>query len=190
MTDENVFRNETDILLDEIALDFAVRNPQDQGGHIVYEVKGKDKLGYWENKRRYNEFFVLQETLVKRFPSVPIPQVPPKKSIGNKDVVFIQERRYYLERFLRKIACFEFIVESPEFLLFSRPNGMDVAKSLERLPKMGAGQLYEKLKTITEVNDEMFDIVEKEQFANRITEFLFFYKKTEPFLKQLKNDLA
>jgi hypothetical protein len=29
------------------------------GGSIFYEVKGKDRQGNWEGKRRYNEFFVL-----------------------------------------------------------------------------------------------------------------------------------
>lgn len=36
----------------------------------------------------------------------------------------------------------------------------------------------------------MYDIIQKEQFSNRITEFQFFFKKTEPFLKQLRGDLS
>ena len=190
LADESVFKNETDLLIDEFAMEFSVRNPQDQGGHIVYEVKGRDKLGQWECKRRYNEFHVLHEVLVKRFPSIPVPQVPPKKSIGNKDLVFIQERRYYLERFLRKLARFDFIIESQEFQLFARPQGMDVAKCLERLPKLTSSQQYDRLCQWTSINDTLYDVIQKEQFSNRITEFVFFFKKTEPFLKQLKNDLS
>jgi sorting nexin-1/2 len=58
-----------------------------------------------------------------------IPKVPPKKAIGNKDMRFILERRYYLERFLRKLSKFDFLINSEEFVLFSRPNG-DIEKLL------------------------------------------------------------
>lgn len=42
---------------------------------------------------------------------------------------YIIERRYYLERFLRKLSKFDFLINSEEFLLFSRPNG-DIGKML------------------------------------------------------------
>ena len=62
--DANVFKSkETDILTDDTALDFSVKNPQDFHGHVVYEVKGKDLQGEWECKRRYNEFFILYQCL-------------------------------------------------------------------------------------------------------------------------------
>jgi hypothetical protein len=48
---------------------------------------------------------------------------------------FINERRYYLERFLRKLAKFDFLINSEEFLIFARPNG-DIEKILGRLPKL------------------------------------------------------
>lgn len=41
-----------------------------------------------------------------------------------------------------------------------------------------------------EVNDSMYDLTEKEQFNSRLTEFTFFVKKIEPYLKYLKNELA
>jgi hypothetical protein len=28
-----------------------------------------------------------------------VPNIPPKKAVGNKDIGFVVERRYYLERF-------------------------------------------------------------------------------------------
>lgn len=52
------------------------------------------------------------------------------------------------------------------------------------------GQLYERCKTAMEVNDSMYDLTEKEQFNSRLTEFTFFVKKIEPYLKYLKNELA
>lgn len=88
--DADVFKaKENDIFTDDFAYEFSVKNPQDFHGHVVYEVKGKDLQGEWECKRRYNEFFVLFECLQKRWPGILLPQVPPKKSMGNKEQVFI-----------------------------------------------------------------------------------------------------
>jgi hypothetical protein len=47
----------------------------------VYYVKGADKAGTWEGVRRYNEFFVLYNAMVARWPAIYIPKVPPKKTI-------------------------------------------------------------------------------------------------------------
>ena len=49
--------------------------------------------------------------------------MPAKQKFGNKDMVFIQERRYYLERFIRKLSSYGFIINGPEFQLFARPTG-------------------------------------------------------------------
>ena len=78
----------------------------------MYSCKGVDKTGNWEGIRRYNEFHKLHEKLEARWPGIPIPCLPPKKAIGNKDVKFINERRFYLERFLKKMSPYEFILES------------------------------------------------------------------------------
>ena len=119
-----------DLTLDQRSLEFTVRDPQDQGGHIVYVVKGKDTNGEFEVKRRFNEFFLLQDCLVKRWPGILLPQMPPKKAVGNKDIVFLQERRFYLERYIRKLSAYDFIIEGEEFQVFARPQGLDVEKSL------------------------------------------------------------
>ena len=76
--------------LDEIAIEFTVRDPVNHGGHIVYKITGKDKQGPFSGERRYNEFFALHETLSKRWPCIPIPTIPPKKNFGNKELIFIQ----------------------------------------------------------------------------------------------------
>ena len=101
----------------------------------MYSCKGIDKQGNWEGIRRYNEFFKLHEKLEQRWPGIPIPCLPPKKAIGNKDVKFINERRFYLERFLKKMSPFDFILESQEFKGFARPNG-DIEKIFSQMPKI------------------------------------------------------
>ena len=55
---------------------------------------------------------MLHQKLEKRWPGIPIPQLPPKKAVGNKDIKFINERRFYLERFLKKMAQFTFMLNS------------------------------------------------------------------------------
>ena len=60
-------------------------------GHVVYKLKGTDKLGEFDIQRRYNEFYVLRGVLVKRFPAFYIPPVPPKKAFGNKEEKYVQE---------------------------------------------------------------------------------------------------
>lgn len=78
----------------------------------MYTCKGTDTNGSWEGQRRFNEFYMLHQKLEKRWPGVPIPQLPPKKAVGNKDIKFINERRFYLERFLKKMAQFPFMLNS------------------------------------------------------------------------------
>ena len=189
--DAEIFQaKKDDIFTDDSAQDFTVLNPQDFHGHVVYEVKGKDLQGEWECKRRYNEFYVLFECLQKRWPGILLPQVPPKKAMGHKEQVFIQERRYYLERYLRKLAKFDFVINSQEFQLFCRPQGLDVEKSLSKLPKLSIGQLYERLKEATNTDEKEVDERTKDQIEVQLTELSVFIKKIEPFLKQLKADLA
>ena len=119
--DENVFKESNVVAEDEAELEFKVINPQTKSSHISYTCKGTDSQGSWEGERRYSEFFKMHEKLEARWPGIPIPQLPPKKAIGNKEVKFINERRFYLERWLKKLAAYPFMLNSKEFQCFSRP---------------------------------------------------------------------
>ena len=163
--------------------------PQLHGSHIVYHVQGVDKQGPWEGVRRYNHFYCLHEALVKRWPGLLIPKIPSKKAIGNKEVKFIYERKYYLERFLRKCARYDFIINSEEFKIFARPSG-DIEKLLDRLPRVPTGSMIERTREVTNVNERMFDFADKERFNNVGTEFAFFAKKVLLQMKGLKKSLA
>jgi hypothetical protein len=79
-----------------------------------------------------------------------LPLLPPKKSIGNKDIKFINERRFYLERFLKKMSSYDFILNSQEFYCFSRPKG-DIEKMLGSIPKASASEIVEKYKSILNI---------------------------------------
>lgn len=89
MNDPTVYEKESEVAMNDYEQEFSVRNPQDNGGHITYDVRGKDRQGVWEIKRRYSDFYALWEVLTKRFLGIPIPMPPPKKAIGNKDLTFV-----------------------------------------------------------------------------------------------------
>jgi len=58
---------------------------------------------------------------VANWPGIYIPSTPSKKLVGNKDVRFIIERRYFLERFILQLSHINYLVESFEFQTFMRP---------------------------------------------------------------------
>jgi len=67
--------------------------------YIIYEISGIDNLGPFDGDRRYNHFHILRNTLSQNYPGIMVPGIPPKKAVGNKDIEFVIERRYLLERF-------------------------------------------------------------------------------------------
>jgi hypothetical protein len=140
-------------------------------------VQGLDKQGPWEGTRRYNQFYCLREALAKRWPGLLIPKLPSKKAIGNKEVKFIYERKFYLERFLRKCARYDFLINSEEFRIFARPASGDIEKMLDRLPRIPSGTMIERTREVTNVQERLFDFADKERFNNVVTEFSFFAKK-------------
>ena len=145
---------DSDILVSEEERQFCVFNPQDNGSYVLYDVRGADSSGVWEGKRRYNEFFTLRETLVQRFIAIPIPFLPEKKIFGNKDINFLQDRTFYLQRFLQKLTRYPYILESPEFLTFSRPkNDLGIEKTLKNLTAMTTMQKYKRLRDVTHVDE-------------------------------------
>lgn len=134
-----------------------------------------DKNGNWEGERRFNEFFKLKEKLEQTWPGIPIPNLPPKKSIGNKDLKFLNERRFYLERFLKKMSPYKFVLNSSEFQAFARPTG-DVEKSLNNLTKTTTADIVEKLKTELDIDFTKYDIIEKDKLDNNCKDFQIFAK--------------
>ena len=179
-----------DLFFDAKAIQFQAKDPHDFHGHIVYDCTGVDLQGGWECKRRYNEFHALHEALLRRWPGIVIPLVPPKKAVGNKGAAFVQERRFYLERFLRKMSKYDFIINSQEFQIFARPQGLDIMKSLERLPRLTSPQMYDRLKEATMTDDSELSDRDRDMYDSKLTEFAVYIKKADPFLKKMKGDLA
>jgi hypothetical protein len=56
--------------------------------------------------------------------------MPPKKAVGNKDIEFVIERMYFLERFFMKLSTIDYLRNSEELKIFARPEilGLDLDK--------------------------------------------------------------
>jgi hypothetical protein len=91
-----------------------------------------------------------------------------------------------LERFLRKCARYDFLINSEEFRIFARPATGDIEKMLDRLPKIPSGTMIERTREVTNINEKLFDFADKERFNNVVIEFGFFAKKVLLQMKTLK----
>lgn len=110
--------------------------------------------------------------------------MPPKKAIGNKDLKFINERRFYLDRFLKKLSAFPFIINSEEFATFARPQG-DVEKLLGKMPNLTAVQVAERMREALSIEEHLYDPLELDGFEQQCQEFSHFHKQVMPVLKGL-----
>ena len=138
-------------------------DPVQAGSTIKYKVVGSDAEGHFECQRRFNEFFALRKALSDRWPGCYIPYCPDKSVVnidtnkmsmkGNKDEKFVEERRALLERFLREIAQYDYLVESKEFKIFARGTG-EVTDELNKLPPQQPIQILEKYRLNFKIDED------------------------------------
>lgn len=119
-----------------------------------------------------------------------IPKLPPKKAIGNKEVKFIYERKFYLERFLRKCAKYDYLINSEEMRIFARPGSGDLEKILDRLPRIPSGTMIERVREVAGINERNYDFADKERYNNVVAEFSIFAKKVLLQMKGMKKNLS
>jgi hypothetical protein len=67
-----------------------------------------------------------------RWPGLPVPFLPEKKVLGNKEALFLKDRRFYLERFMQKLVLYPFMFNEEEFLTFSRPTSGQILENLDK----------------------------------------------------------
>ena len=107
---------------EQASLIFTVRDPVKVGKVTKYTVTGRDNNGEWTCQRRFNEFEALQKCLVERWPGCYIPAIPEKVSMtidvqnmkmqDNSDAEFVEGRRILLEKFIRELSHFEYLLHS------------------------------------------------------------------------------
>lgn len=83
-------------------------------GHTVYKVKGRDHHGEFDVNRRFREFDHLRRVLYSRFLGLYVPPIPEKKAMGNKEGIFVEERLYFLDRFMKEVCHLPYLAESEE----------------------------------------------------------------------------
>ena len=91
------------------------------GSHHVYKVRGRDHLGEFEVFRRFREFDHFRKILYSRFMGLYVPPIPAKKAMGKKDDLLVEERMFFLDRFMRSVCELPYLYESEEMQAFLRP---------------------------------------------------------------------
>jgi len=167
--------------------DFIVSDPVNTG-HISYTIKGKDEDGEFEGTRRYKNFFHLRKALLDRWPGTYIPAIPGKKAVGNKDDKYIEFRRFFLQRFLRKIGQLPHLLNSDEFKLFARPSG-EIEKMLAMMPRLSPDAIVERFKHSLHIDEFPDDFLVK-QCREVINDFNAFTKKILPTLRVVKEQAS
>lgn len=87
--------------------------------HHVYQIYVRIRDTEWNIYRRYAQFHAFYRELKKYDSIVTTFEFPPKKTIGNKDAKFVEERRQKLQQWLRRVVG-RLVQCSPAFA--SRPN--------------------------------------------------------------------
>jgi sorting nexin-1/2 len=95
--------------------------------------------------------------------------------VGKNDEQFVEERRVLLERFMKEIAKYDYIVFSKEFKVFARGKG-EIDKVLFALPKQTPMQVLEKYRLNFKINEEQEE-AEIHKYKERIMIFQNYLKK-------------
>ena len=148
---------------------FTVTNPVKISGHIKYTVTGIDDEGEFSEVRRFREFHALGQVLRTRWPGCYIPSIPEKKMMNQNTDQYVEERRLLLERFMKEIAKYDYIIYSKEFKVFCRGKG-EIDKVLFALPKQTPMQVLEKYRLNFKINEEL-ESTEVNQCKDKIMVF-------------------
>jgi len=121
-----------------------------------------------------------------------VPSIPEKKLLNQNSEQFVEERRSLLERFMKEIAKYDYIVFSKEFKIFARGKG-EIDKVLFALPKQTPMQVLEKYRLNFKINEEQ-DVGAMNTYKDRIAIFQQFLKKCIGIMeiqkKQIKGTAA
>lgn len=141
--------------------------------------------------RRYSEFYFLREKLVQRWPGVYIPNVPPKKALGNLKSKTVEFRMKLLNKFCLKLYKFEHsLFNSDEMkIFFTAGDNFDVKKGLSSLPDQTYEELNIKYKKALDPNGIVKEMIDPNTLTTakaRINDFQVFLKKALANVKNFK----
>ena len=130
--------------------------------------------------RRYRDFDALRKKLIERWPGVFIPNIPHKKTVGNKDKEIVGMRVEMINRFLKKLSKIEYLFNSEEMDLFLQ-NSSSVSKTLDGLKVENYEDLLKKYSLAFSDFDENFDIKAGKEDQDK------FLKKLNEMYPKIKN---
>ena len=140
--------------------------------YVAYSLKGT--AVQTEVTRRFSDFFSLRKKLRERWPGVYIPNIPPKKAVGNLESAVINSRTRLLNVFCQKLFQFTFLFESEEVKLF-QSDQPEIAKVLEKMPPLSNEEILEKYREAFPDYYEAYDVI---LGKGKLSEFLLFLKRT------------
>jgi len=104
-----------------------------------------------------------------RWPGCYVPSIPEKKIMNKKNEEFVEERRSLLDRFMKEIGKYDYIIFSKEFKVFSRGKG-EIDKVLYALPKQTPMQVLEKYRLNFKIDEDQ-DSVTMNKYNEKIMLF-------------------
>lgn len=113
----------------------------------MYNVDGIDKQGKFFINRRYNEFFVLRNCMVQRYPGLYIPQIPQKsKSFyeNKNNSEFLETRCFFLNLFIKQFVRCPYLYQSEEFQIFTRSEE-SIDRVLSNLPLIKPSKMLQAI---------------------------------------------
>ncbi|CAD8079600.1 unnamed protein product [Paramecium sonneborni] len=170
---------------DNFEIKVEVSDPRIQQGlnkYTIYSVRGMDQNGQFDVARRFNDFRLIRQLLVHKWPGCYIPPLPPRKALGNMNQKFIDDRMHSLQDWMRTISQLRYFWYSEEFQYFIKANG-DIEKALAQVPKLTYEEIINKYQdTFTELSGREInrDIIQK------ISDFHEFLKKVMPMMENFK----
>ena len=99
---------------------------------------------------------MLRNVLFHRFMGLYVPPIPEKKAMGNTEDVFVQERRFFLDKFMKDIAGLPYLYESQEFAIFLRPAG-ELETCFNQLPLLTTDQMLARFREVIPVDEQGAD---------------------------------
>ena len=123
--------------------------------------------------RRYRDFDALRRKFIDRWPGVFIPNIPHKKTVGNKDKEIVGMRIEMINRFLKKLSKIDYLFNSDEMELFLQ-NSSNVPKTLDSIKEDTYEELLKKYAGVFTDYDDNFDTVtgkkDQDEFAKKLNE--------------------
>ena len=123
--------------------------------------------------RRYRDFDALRRKFIDRWPGVFIPNIPHKKTVGNKDKEIVGLRIEMINRFLKKLSKIDYLFNSDEMELFLQ-NSSNVSKTLDSIKEDTYEELLKKYASVFTDYDDNFDTItgkkDQDEFAKKLDE--------------------